>query len=300
LNLEKSKVVVFGGSGFLGSHVADVLSKKGANVTIFDKVQSKYINNGSQKMVIGDILDKELVSKTIENTDYVYHFAAIADIKESSKNPFDTVKYNVLGTVNILEACRTHKVKRFLFGSTIYVYSNHGSFYRSSKQSAELFIENYSQDFNLEYTILRYGSLYGPRANKFNFINNVINQAILEKKIIREGNGEELRDYIHIEDAAIASMKVLSNEYINSNVMITGDKSIRVRDLLEMIKEIFNNDIEINYDESSLLHHYDFTPYSFKPKVAKKIQLENHHDLGQGILELIYHNYDQLKINSEE
>ena len=121
MNLEKSKVVVFGGSGFLGSHVADVLSKKGANVTIFDKVQSKYINNGSQKMVIGDILDKELVSKTIENTDYVYHFAAIADIKESSKNPFDTVKYNVLGTVNILEACRTHKVKRFLFGSTIYV-----------------------------------------------------------------------------------------------------------------------------------------------------------------------------------
>jgi len=290
----KNKAVVFGGSGFLGSHVADALSRAGHEVTVFDIYESKYLQN-NQKMVTGDILDFDLVADTVSGADYVYNFAAIADIGQAAEDPIKTIKYNVLGNANILEACREKKVKRFLFGSTIYVYSQHGSFYRTSKQAAELLIENYSKDFGLEYTILRYGSLYGPRANKFNFINNIVNQAILEKKITREGDGGELRDYIHVEDAADASVQVLSDEYINSNVMITGDKSMRVRDLLEMIREIFNNEVEIIYNDSNLIHHYDFTPYSFKPRVAKKIQLKNHHDLGQGILDIIYQNYEQLK-----
>jgi len=289
-----NKAVVFGGAGFLGSHVADALSKAGHEVTVFDIYESKYLQN-NQKMVAGDILDFDLVADTVSGADYAYNFAAIADIGQAAEDPLKTIKYNVLGNANILEACREKKVKRFLFGSTIYVYSQHGSFYRTSKQASELLIENYSKDFGLEYTILRYGSLYGPRANKFNFINNIVNQAILEKKITRDGDGGELRDYIHVEDAADASVQVLSSEYINSNVMITGDKSMRVRDLLEMIREIFNNEIEIIYNDSNLIHHYDFTPYSFKPRVAKKIQLKNHHDLGQGILDMIYQNFEQLK-----
>ena len=289
-----NKAVVFGGAGFLGSHVADALSKAGHEVTVFDIYESKYLQN-NQKMVAGDILDFDLVADTVSGADYAYNFAAIADIGQAAEDPIKTIKYNVLGNANILEACREKKVKRFLFGSTIYVYSQHGSFYRTSKQASELLIENYSKDFGLEYTILRYGSLYGPRANKFNFINNIVNQAILEKKITRDGDGGELRDYIHVEDAADASVQVLSSEYINSNVMITGDKSMRVRDLLEMIREIFNNEIEIIYNDSNLIHHYDFTPYSFKPRVAKKIQLKNHHDLGQGILDMIYQNFEQLK-----
>lgn len=295
MKLENKKVVVFGGSGFLGSHIADSLTKAGAEVVIFDKVQSKYIKKLDQKFVNGDILNEDLVNKVLIDTDYVFHYAGIAGIEEAAVNPVDTIRSNILGTTNILEACRNNSVSRIIFGSTLYVYSNHGSFYKTSKQACELIIENYGHDFDLNYTILRYGSLYGPRANKFNFINNIINQAILEKKITRQGDGGELRDYIHVEDAADASVQVLSSEYINSNVMITGDKSMRVRDLLEMIREIFHNEIEIIYDNSNLIHHYDYTPYSFKPQVAKKIQLKNHHDLGQGILEIIYQNYEQLK-----
>ena len=285
--------VVFGGAGFLGSHVADALSASGLDVVVFDRSSSSYLQSG-QKMVIGDILDIDLVQDTVSGADYVYNFAAVADIAQAAEDPIKTITYNVLGTAKILEACRRVGVKRFLFGSTIYVYSSHGSFYRTSKQSAELLIENYSRDFDLDYTILRYGSLYGPRANKFNFINNIINQAIVEKKIIRQGDGSELRDYIHVLDAADASVQVLDDEYKNSNVMITGDKSMRVRDLLSMIKEIFQGEIEVEYNSTDLMHHYDFTPYSFKPRVAKKIQLKNHHDLGQGILEQIYENHEML------
>lgn len=287
------KIIVFGGSGFLGSHVADILSEEGYHVVVFDLEQSKYIRD-NQEMVIGNIKNRNQIREVVNGAKYVYHFAAIADIKEAQDNPVAAVEVNILSTTYILDACREFGVTRFIYGSTIYVYSEHGSFYRSTKQASELIIENYQKIYNLDYTILRYGSLYGPRANHFNFINKVIIQAIKEKKIVREGNGEELREYIHIKDAARASVEILSNGFVNANIMITGTKSMRIRDLLVMIKEIFNEKIEIEYTDNVLEAHYNITPYTFKPKVAKKYQLHYYHDLGQGVLEQIYYNYEKL------
>ena len=294
----KDKVVVFGGAGFLGSHVADIMSEEGYCVTVFDIKTSKYLRD-DQEMITGNIRNRDLIKKVIQGAKFVYHFAAIADIKEAQENPVEAVEVNILSTTYILDACREFGVERFVYGSTIYVYSEHGSFYRSTKQASELIIENYQRIYNLNYTILRYGSLYGPRANHFNFINRVIIQALTDKKIVREGSGEELREYIHIQDAARASVEVLSNEFINSNIMITGTKSMRIRDLLEMLKEMFNDKIEIEYTNELFEEHYNITPYNFKPKVAKKYQLNYYHDLGQGILDQIYCNYEKLLVEGE-
>ena len=250
-------------------------------------------------MVKGSILNRNLLKEVIQGAKYVYHFAAIADIKEAQENPVKAVEVNILSTTYILDACKELGVARFVYGSTIYVYSEHGSFYRSTKQASELIIENYQKIYNLNYTILRYGSLYGPRANHFNFINRVIIQAIKDKKIVREGNGEELREYIHIMDAARASVEILSDGFVNANIMITGTKSMRIRDLLTMIKEMFNEKIEIEYTNNVLEAHYNITPYSFKPKVAKKYQLHYYHDLGQGVLDQIYFNYEKLLSDGE-
>ena len=288
------RVVVFGGSGFLGSHVSDYLTDSGYSVLIYDLNKSKYLKQ-NQEMVIGDILDKELIQSTIKGCKYVFHFAAVADIKEAQENPVKTVEVNILSTAYILDACRKHNVSRFLFGSTIYVYSNYGSFYRSSKQACELIIENYHDIYNIDYTILRYGSLYGPRANKFNLINKVITQALKDKKITREGNGQELREYIHVKDAAKASVKMLDDGYSNSNIMITGIQAMRIRDFFVMVNEIFENKIEIEYlDSKELDKHYNITPYTFKPKVATRYQLKNYHDLGQGVLDQIHEIYENL------
>jgi UDP-glucose 4-epimerase len=282
------KVVIFGGSGFLGSHVADELTKRNYQVTIFDFFESKFLCR-NQKMIIGDILDKDLVRKIVKENDIVYHFAAIADIKKAKISPIETVNFNIIGTINILEACREFNIIRFLYASTIYVYSDQGSFYRSSKQACELFIENYKQEYNLDYTILRYGSLYGDRANDFNFIRNAIIQALTEKVIVRKGNGEELRDYINISDAAILSVDALDDNYKNNYVMITGDEKITIKDLLSTIREIMNNNVEIKYLEDETMEgHYNLTPYSFKPNIAKKIKSKSYLDLGQGLLDLIY------------
>ena len=288
-----NKVVVFGGSGFLGSHVADVLSEEGFEVVIYDLDDSKYLRP-DQKMVKGSILDRDKVRSVVEGAKYVYHFAAIADIKEAQENPVEAVEVNILSTTYILDACREYTVDKFIYGSTIYVYSDHGSFYWSTKQASELIIENYHKIYDLEYTILRYGSLYGPRANAFNSINRYIIQALTDQTILREGNGEELREYIYILDAARASVEILSDDYSNSSIMITGSKSMRIKDLLAMIKEILNDSIEISYTSDVLEEHYNITPYAFKPKVAKKYQLNYYHDLGQGVLEQIYSNYEKL------
>ncbi len=287
------KAIVFGGSGFLGSHVADILSSEGYEVTIYDIRPSDFIKD-NQKMFVGDVCNKQQIRKAIKGSDIVYHFAAIADIAEAHENPVKCIEINILSTTYILEACKEFNIKRFIFGSTIYVYSDHGSFYRVSKQSCELIIENYSKIYDLDYTILRYGSLYGPRSNKFNFIKSAIQQAMLKKEIIRNGNGNELRDYIHIVDAARASVSALDEQYINSNIMITGMKSIKIKDLLLMIQEMFDYQIEIKYVDKKNKGHYNITPYTFKPKVAQKLNFNHYYDLGQGILQQIHIEYDEL------
>jgi len=281
------KAVVFGGSGFLGSHVADALTEEGYEVSIFDRVESKYLRD-NQKMLVADILDQEKVNKAIKGVDYVYHFAGIADIKEANLNPVETVKYNILSTAYILDTCLKNSVKRFLYASTVYVYSQQGGFYRSSKQASELLIENYNKIYGLKYTILRYGSLYGKRANSFNFINNVIKQALTEGKIERKGDGNEIRDYINILDAAKSSVAILDNEFEDKYIMITGAQTFRVRDVLNMIKEMLNNNIDIEYSLDKIEDHYEITPYNFKPNVAIKYVPKYYHDLGQGILDCIY------------
>lgn len=288
------KVVVVGGSGFLGSHVADALSAAGHHVTIFDRAASRYLQPG-QKMLVGDLFDLDQVSRAVKGADAVFHFAGIADIKEANERPLETVKANILGTTHLLEACRTEKVKRFVFASSIYVYSELGGVYRSSKQSCELLIENYNRLFGLGFTILRFGSLYGGRANRFNFIRNVIHQALTEGRMERRGDGEEIRDYIHVSDAARACLAVLDEKHRNQYLLITGTQSIKVKDLLFMIKEILNRGVEVKFLEKTEDDHYEITPYSFRPRIAHKLMQDTQIDLGQGILDTIYEVYREVK-----
>lgn len=286
-----STALVFGGSGFLGSHVADKLSERGFSVKIFDVVPSPYAS-ADQEMIVGDILDLDAVFAAVEGADYVYNFAGMADIDAAVVDPLKTVQLNVLGTTHTLEACRHHGVARFVFASSIYVYSDLGSFYRSSKQACEKIIQNYQEEFDLDFTILRYGSLYGPRANEFNMIRRYIYQSIREGRIVRNGNGEELREYIHVEDAAVGSVEVLNEDYRNSFIVITGNQLVRVRDLLLMIREMMHESIEIEFIDPDLSHHYQITPYSFRPETAKRLMLSSYHDLGQGLLDMLYEAYE--------
>ncbi len=285
-------ILVLGGTGFLGSHVADYLSDHKHKVTIFDLKPSPYLRK-DQEMIVGDMLDLEAVKKAVKNADVVYSFAGIADINEAKNYVYKTIQTNIMGTTNILEACVAAKVKRFIFASTVYVYSEAGSFYRASKQACELLIETYNKQLRLDFVILRYGSLYGPRADKNNWIFRILKQALSEKKIVREGDGEELREYIHVFDAARLSVKALDDEFKNQYVLITGNQPMKIKDVLIMVKEMFNNEISIEFASGDYDEHYEITPYNFRPKLAKRVISSSYIDLGQGILELLNNIHDE-------
>lgn len=293
------KIVVFGGSGFVGSHVADALSDAGHEVINYDFKKSNYLRS-DQKMIIGDILDENKVDNAIRGADAVYNFAGIADIEYASKNPLEAVKYNILGNTIILEGCRKNKVKRFVYASTLYVYSKNGSFYRASKQACELLIETYHETYGLDYTILRYGSLYGPRSDESNWIYSILKQAVIDEKITRYGDGDEIREYIHIKDVAKGSADILSDEFKNQYIIISGYQSLKIRELLTMIKEIMSNKIEIEYLPSIDNFHYEITPYSFTPKIAKKLVAKTYLDMGQGILECLNEIYHKNRLHLKQ
>ena len=228
------KIVFFGGSGFLGSHVCDKLSDAGHDVTIVDLRPSPYLRP-DQKMVTGSLLDEDLVNTVVSGADAVFDFAGLADIGESNQKPVETARINVLGNVILLEACRKAGVKRYVFASTLYVYGKSGGFYRCSKQACELYIENYHDMFGLEYTILRYGSLYGPRADRRNAINRFVAEALEKGTITYYGAPTALREYIHVEDAALSTVEILGPEYANQNIVLTGNQPMQVGDLFRTV-----------------------------------------------------------------
>lgn len=288
------KIVVFGASGFLGSHVADTLTAAGHKVTIYDIKPSPYLQ-GSQKMVVGDILDDKKVFSVVKGAGAVYNFAGISNIGLANMDPLKTIKQNILGNTILLEACRKSEVKRFVFASSLYVYSKSGAFYRSTKQACELLIENYQEVYGIPYTILRYGSLYGPRADVNNFVYRVLKQALEKGVITREGDGEEIREYIHVSDAAKISVEILSKEFVNQYAVISGEQPIKVRDLLMMIREMLRNKVKIKYLPPKSSFHYEITPYTFSPCLAKKIVASSYVDLGQGILKCFEQIYAESK-----
>jgi UDP-glucose 4-epimerase len=291
------KVVVIGGSGFLGSHVADALMDQKHEVVIFDRKPSLHAQ-ATQRVVLGDLLDRQAVSAVLKDAEVVYHFAGIADINEANQRPVDTVRQNVLGTTILLEACREAGVRRVLYASTIYVHSLAGGFYRCSKQACELYLEAFQQVYGLPYTILRYGSLYGPRADATNPVHRYLTQALLEGKIDAVGDGEEIREYIHVEDAARHSVEALAPEFENQYVLITGHQPMMVKALLDMIQEILDKKLTITFRGPEALIHYRRTPYNFQPKMAKKLVGTHSLDLGQGLLACLNEIHERQRINA--
>lgn len=280
------QICVIGGAGFLGSHVCDQLSAAGHHVRIFDRIPSPWLQP-HQEMVVGDILDLSALESAISGCDVVYNFAALADLNQALDKPLETIRINILGNGHALDACHRHKVKRFIYASTVYVYSREGGFYRCSKQSAEHYVEEYQRVYGLDYTILRYGSLYGPRSDLTNGLYRIIKQA-LETGVVRyEGSTEALREYIHVEDAARASVVALGKEFRNESVVLTGQEPMRVMDLLKMIAEILGLKKPVEFVESHQLGHYVRTPYAYQPKLGRKYIPPLHVDLGQGLMQLI-------------
>lgn len=290
------KVVVFGGSGFLGSYVADELTRRNYDVTIADINSSMYLQE-NQKFKKVDVLDIKNIKEIINDADMVYNFVAVANLDDAINDPIGTFNINVMGNLNILEACRqVGSVQRFVYASSAYALSSDGSFYGISKHSSEKLTEEYYKRYGLKYTVIRYGSLYGERASHNNYIYNLLQSAIQTGELNYKGDGQDLREYIHAADAAKLSVDILQEkQYENEHIILTGMEKLRRIDLLTMINEIMQNKLDIKQISDENMGHYKITPYTFHPTTAKKLVANPYIDLGQGLLECIQEIHNKME-----
>jgi len=282
----KPKILITGSSGFLGSHVVEAFVAKGYDVVEFDIVPAQ--NSFNTKKFVGNLLDKELLAGAIQGCDIVFHFGGMADIAECNQRPNEAITANVLGTVNLLSVCANSKVNKFFFASSIYVYSDNGGIYRATKQCCELLIDEFSTQYGFEYTSLRFGSLFGPGATLDNSIHKMIHEALYKGKITRDGNGEEVREYIYVKDAAEICVELVEKNILEKNIILKGNQSYKISKITEMISEILGGKLEIEFTGKTHSGHYKITPYSFRPNSAIQYNSHRFRDFGQSLLELIH------------
>ena len=276
------RALVFGGSGFLGRFVVDELQKEKYIITVVDTQKPK---NNNIKFINKDVLiDLDIDFKSY---DYVFNFIAQPDIHESKEQVELTFNLNVMLTIRILEKIKLLKNIHFVYSSSAYAASASGLFYGISKWTSERIIEQYSKIYGLSYTILRYGSVYGVGSSQSNRIYRFVEEAKRTGKINFGGSGDEVREFIHVKDAARLTIIAIEEHEPNNSFMLTGIEKYSYQQLLLMIQEIFHGKLEINFHNKNYEGHYLITPYQISKSVSKKIILTEYHDMGQGIVELV-------------
>lgn len=295
------KVLVFGGFGFLGYYLVKELINRNYDVSVADiNINDELFSQVSFYKC--DIANQEEVNKIFKssNFDIVYNLAGFANLDHAIENPLKTIQLNIIGNIHIIEACLANNIPKFIYASSAYAVSNKGSFYGISKLASEKIIEEYNKKHNLTFVILRYGSVYSERAYNNNYIYNLVKGAVLNGTINHNGDGKEIREYIHAADVAKLSVDVIETDvYDNIHVILTGTERMKRIELFNMIKEILNNNVEVNCNNKGYNNHYRFTPYSFEPSVSKKLIANPHIDMGQGLLECIraVHKHENEKTN---
>jgi len=282
------EIIFFGGSGFVGSYFVRKLLYNKYKVNIYDLNKPNF-KHKNLKYIKGNILDENKVFKTIKKNSYVFNFAGWSDLETASTQEQEVKKLNLDANNKILKICKKKNVKRFVYASTLYVFSKYGGIYKESKKKAEKLIEA----SKVPYTNLRFGSLYGIGSKPGNAIFDILQMAIKKKKITYWGRGDEVRQYIHARDAAKVCDQIFFEKFKNKSLLITGLEDIRMRDLLNTVKEMFDNKIEIEFDYNKRTDaHYKNTPFTIdgkdkeKPIIGEKLLFESYTDIGQGIYEL--------------
>lgn len=264
-----SKAVVTGGAGFIGSHIVDELLKREIETIVIDNFSTGSIENLNQNLdnkllhvIDGDARDIDYLLRDPEDIDVVFHEAAIASVVRSITEPLVVHDVNVNMTLKVMNFCVKNKVSRFVFASSAAVYGKIGdskasekmvcqpiSPYGASKLSIENYLYSYYHSFGLPFVALRYFNVYGPR-QKLNEYSGVItifaNQLLAGKQPTIFGDGNQVRDFVHVRDIVKANMLAMESDYATGNVFnVASGSSTSVLELFKTIREITKrHDIE--------------------------------------------------------
>jgi len=281
-----TKACVVGGSGFLGTSIVNELLDRGCEVVVLDQAEPG-VSAPNLTFVTGSLLDPVAVDTALSGAQTVFNCAAIADLRDAQTDPAATIEINTVGTIRLLQRSIELGVDRFVLASSVYASSRHGGFYRISKQAAEASVVELCRGTQTRYTILRYGSLYGPGAPAWNGLRRLVLAAVDDGRLDYSGQPDAVREYIHVQDAARLSVDVLSEEFADKSLLVTGMETFRVYDVLMMLGEILGIDAQPTFDPHPDRDHYVRSPYAHESTRAHKLVPNYHIDLAQGLLEVI-------------
>lgn len=276
----KTNVLVTGGAGFIGGHIAEQLAGQGHDVTALDNFVPYYdlgikkrnvqaarraseSTDGSYDVVDASLTDEELVDELVAESDVVYHQAAQAGVRKSVEQPALVNEYNVTGTVNVLEAARKHEPRRIIFASSSSVYGkptylpydeNHPtepvSPYGVSKLASEQYTRVYAEIYGLPTVSLRYFTVYGPRMRPNMAMTNFVSRCLHGEPPIIYGTGEQTRDFTYFEDIQRINEQLLTDDSADGEVLNVGSTdNIDIQSLARLVRDEIDPELEIIHDE---------------------------------------------------
>ena len=272
-------VLVTGGAGFIGGHIAEQLAAGGHDVTILDKFVPYYdlgikdhnveavreaaaANGGSCTLVRDTLTDAELVDDLVANIDVVYHQAAQAGVRKSVEEPAKVNRYNVDGTVNVLEASRKHDIQRVVassssvYGKPEYLPYDEDhpttpvSPYGVSKLATEQYARVYNEIYGLPTVSLRYFTVYGPRMRPNMAMTNFVSRCLHGEPPIIYGTGEQTRDFTYVEDVRRVNEQLLTDNSADGEIINIGSTdNIDIQTLAEVIRDEIDPSLNMVYDD---------------------------------------------------
>ncbi len=303
------KVVITGGAGFVGSHLAEALVKKG-EVVVFDNFSSgrrEFLEGVDVKIVRGNIRNLEEIRKACKEVDVVYHFAADPDVRKSLEEPLENFEIDVLGTINVLEASRLNDAKQVIFASSSVVYGNAEiptpetatiapiSNYGAAKAASEHYVSTYSQLYGIRGIVLRYANIIGPRLTHgviYDFYQK-LEKNPKELEILGDGNQE--KSYLHVNDAVDATLLAVQKTQKDFDVFNIGsEEQITVKKIAHLVvSKLGLEDVRYKYTGGKIGWSGDVPIMLLSIEKLKAIGWEPEF----GIEESILHTVDWLNSN---
>lgn len=247
------RVAVTGGCGFIGSHVVDHLVRAGHEVLVIDS-NDQWRNDGAQYL-LADLFDPDSMDAALAGRDAVFHLAGAADVNDVTADPVQALRLNVEGVGRVLESARRQGCGRVVLASTVWVYGatagtgertedalvdlrEVGHLYVSTKLAAEMVMHSYQQMFGQEFTILRYGIPYGPRMRDALVVARFVRAAQAGQPITVAGTGDQVRNFVYVEDLAEAHVLALSPAAANQTLALEGDTPVSVNEIAETVQHL--------------------------------------------------------------
>ena len=265
--MKNKNILITGGLGFIGSHIAEELLDNN-NIIILDDLSTGNINNlknpnhENLKIIKKDIRETNLNDLT-ENIDYIFHLAAMASVPLSINKPAKCTDINLNATIKLLKSAVENDVKKIIFSSSSAVYGNNKNMplkeienpapkspYAASKASCELYLHSFYDSYGLNYTALRYFNVFGPKQDKNSqyaaVIPNFISAILEGEQPVIYGDGEQTRDFVFVKDVVKANINAAESDY-NGIINIASGEKLSINQLFEIIKKTLDSNLEPKY-----------------------------------------------------